>query len=57
MVQTDFITLSQQFEALIHELKKTNEPEVRKRILAEIRNVIATIDRHIVKEYPDLSPE
>ena len=46
--------LSKQFETLTKKLKESHDPKTRKRILAEIRNVIGTLDRLIVKEYPKL---
>jgi hypothetical protein len=54
MPDDDFTSLSKQFQTLTKQLKDSRDPKTRKRLLAEIRNVIGTLDRLIVKEYPKL---
>jgi hypothetical protein len=41
----DFITLSKQFETLTKELTGTQDPDTRKRLLAELRLLLRRLDR------------
>ena len=54
MSDDDFPSLSKQFQTLTKQLKESRDSKTRKRLLAEIRNIIGTLDRLIFKEYPKL---
>jgi hypothetical protein len=50
MLNGDFTALSKQFETLMGKLKQSRDPKARKRLLAEIKDVIAKIDNQIAKD-------
>jgi hypothetical protein len=51
LADEDFVALSKQFEMLTQKLAESQDPETRKRLLAELRSLLTKLDR--VSHSPD----
>jgi hypothetical protein len=49
----DFAALSKQFETLTQKLSESQDPQTRKRLLAELRDILTKLDRVNLKKRPE----